>query len=273
MEEMLRSFAAVRVASRRAGMTNRTWPELAEWYDQKQGDEGDIWHRTLLDPVLFAMIGDVNGLRVLDVPCGNGHNWRRLARSGASVTGIDSSAPIIARNQVREQREPCGIQYHAADAASMSVVNDDCFDLVISQMGFMDIPDAAGAIVEMGRVLVKGGRLVAMFSHPCFDIPESSIWIEESTYPTSTVWRKLRRYFQPFEGKVYWRINGRFESTASYHRPLSWYVRSLRKAGLVLTALEEPVPTPAFAVEEPEWSRRMSEVPMHILVEARKTAL
>ena len=251
-------------------MTHRSWPELAEWYDQKQGDDGDIWHRTLLDPALFAMIGDVNGLRVLDVPCGNGHNSRRLARSGASVTGIDSSAPIITRNQLREQREPLGIEYHAADAASITMVKDEGFDLVISQMGFMDIPDAAGAIREMGRVLVQGGRLVAMFSHPCFDIPQSSLWVEETMHPTSTVWRKVRRYSQPFEGKVYWRIDGHCESTTSYHRPFSWYIRSLHNAGLVLTALEEPVPTLEFAMAEPEWSRRMAEVPMHILIEARK---
>ncbi len=31
--------------------------------------------------------------------------------------------------------------------------------------------------------------------------------------------------------------------TRAYHRPLSWYVRSLRTADPVLTALEEPAPT------------------------------
>lgn len=254
-------------------MTNRTWPELAEWYDRKQGDDGDFWHRTLLDPALFASIGDVNGLRVLDVPCGNGHNARRLARSGASVIGIDSSTPMIARNHDRERSEPLGIEYHAADAASMSMLDDACVDLVVSQMGLMDIRDAAGAIAEMGRVLVERGRLVALFSHPCFDIPESSMWTEEAMYPRSTVWRKVRRYRQPFEGNVYWRIDGEFESTTSYHRPLSWYVRALRNAGLVLTALDEPAPTPEFAMEEPEWSPRMNEVPMHVLVEARKVVV
>ncbi len=34
--------------------------------------------------------------------------------------------------------------------------------------------------------------------------------------------------------------------TRAYHRPLSWYVRALRTAGLVVTALEEPEPTEEF---------------------------
>ena len=84
---------------------------------------------------------------------------------------------------------------------------------------------------------------------------------------------KVRRYSQPFAGKAYWRIYGEFQSAASYHRPFSWYVRVLRSAGLVLTALEETAPTPEFATDEPQWSRRMTEVPMHILIEAPKIPL
>lgn len=253
-------------------MDTREWPDLAAWYDAKQGDEGDFWHRTLLDPALFAAIGEVRGLRVLDVPCGNGHNTRRLARLGAEATGLDYSAPIIERNRRREECEPLGITYHAADAARMDVLEDASFDLVVSQMGLMDIPDAAGAIAEMARVLRRDGRLIALFSHPCFDVPEASGWQVDRMPGTSTVWRKICRYARPFAGQVYWKIDGEMAFTVSHHRPLSWYVRALRAAGLVLTALEEPSPPDEFIAGEPDgaWMR---EVPLHILIEARKARL
>lgn len=248
------------------------WANLAEWYDAKQGDEGDLWHRTFLDPALFACIGETAGLQILDVPCGNGHNTRRLARLGAEVTGLDISAPLIARNQEREKWEPLGITYHAADAARMEMLEDESFDLVVSHMGLMDIPDAGAAIEEMGRVLRPGGRLVALFSHPCFDIPEASAWVSERMGPQATVWRKVGRYAQPSVGRGYWWVRGALTSTASYHRPLSWYVRALRAAGLVLTALEEPAPPQEFTDVEPEgdW---MAEIPLHIVIEARKVEI
>jgi ubiquinone/menaquinone biosynthesis C-methylase UbiE len=247
----------------------RSWAELAGWYDEKQGDEGDVWHRTFLDPALFAFIGDVSSRRVLDVPCGNGHNTRRLARLGAQVTGLDASAPIIARDREREEREPLGIVYHVADAARMDPLESDSFDLVLCRMGLMDIPDAAGAIREFARVLHPAGRLVALFSHPCFDVPEASDWVSEQMGAETTVWRKVRRYAEPAAGKIHWRMHGEMVSTVAYHRPLSWYVRQLRDAGLVLTALEEPVPPEEFISQEAQGAW-MAEVPLHILIEARK---
>lgn len=250
-------------------MVTKEWSDLAQWYDDKQGDQGDLWHRTFLDPALFASIGEVRGQRVLDVPCGNGHNTRRLARLGAEVTGLDVSASLIARNLERESREPLGIVYHASDAAAMDMITSDTFDLVICHMGLMDIPDAAGALREMGRVLRPGGRLLALFAHPCFDVPEASAWVWERMGPESTIWRKVRRYTQLSAGQIYWRMGDELIHTTSYHRPLSWYVRQLRAAGLVLTTLEEPVPPQEFVAQEPEGAW-MGEIPLHILIEARK---
>lgn len=249
------------------------WHDLADVYDEQQGDEGDFWHRTVLDPPLFALVGDVTGLRVLDLACGNGHNTRRLARLGAQVVGVDASAAIIMRNWEREQREPLGITYHAADAARLDILDDASFDLVVCQMALMDIPDAESALREAARVLRPAGRFVALFLHPCFFVPEASAWVVETMGPERAVWRKVRRYAEPFKGRGYWRgPNREIIYTASYHRPLSWYVRALRSAGLVLTALEEPQPSAEFVAqrEDGAW---MADVPLHCLIEARKLAL
>lgn len=248
------------------------WRDLAAWYDERQGDEGDLWHRAVLDPPLFAQVGQVAGQRVLDLACGNGHNSRRLARLGARVTGVDWSADIIARNRAREERDPLGIVYHAADATRLEMLADASFDLVVCQMALMDMPDAAAAFHEAARVLRRGGRFIALLLHPCFNVPGASGWVVERMGPDTTVWRKVGRYREPFTGQVHVRVNGAVVYVPTYHRPLSWYIRALRAAGLALTALEEPQPSAEFQAEREDgvW---MAEIPLVCLIEAEKLSV
>ena len=49
--------------------------------------------------VIRDLVGDVRGLRVLDVGCGDGRFTVKLAQSGASVVGIDASPAMVAAGQ------------------------------------------------------------------------------------------------------------------------------------------------------------------------------
>ncbi len=250
-------------------MSTVEWSELAAWYDEKLGDTGDFWHRTFLDPALFAQLGEVAGLDALDLACGNGHNTRRLARMGARVTGVDYSADVIALDQAREADEPLGIMYHAADAARLDMLADASFDLVVCQMALMDIPDAAGAIGEAARVLRPGARFVALFAHPCFDPSEGSAWLWERSGPSGTIWRKVWRYHEPYVGRIYFRVSGEIVYVAQHHRPLGWYVNTLANAGLVITTLDEPTSPDEFIAGD-DYGEWMTHIPLHCLIEARK---
>ena len=77
------------------------WDQMVEWWDAQIGEEGDLWHRALIDPPLLRLVGDVAGQRVLDLACGNGYLSRRFARQGAAVVGVDATAPIIERARTR----------------------------------------------------------------------------------------------------------------------------------------------------------------------------
>lgn len=248
------------------------WDQMAEWWDQKLGDEGDLWHRTLIDPPLLRLVGAVAGLRVLDLACGNGYLSRRFARHGATVSGVDANAPIIERARLREAREPLGITYRVADAAHLEHLEDGEFDLVVCNMALMDIEEAAAALREAGRVLEHGGRFVASLSHPCFDKVNTSGWAIEQIYPVTTIWRKMSRYREVTVDELPWpQIPDRMVHTLAYHRPLSWYFRALRSAGLAVTALEEPEPTDEFLAASPQgpW---IAEIPLHCVIEAWKLA-
>jgi ubiquinone/menaquinone biosynthesis C-methylase UbiE len=250
-------------------MPSVSWEQLAEWYDAKQGDEGDLWHRTLIDPTLLRVVGDVRGLRVLDLACGNGYLARRYARSGAKVVGVDASGPIIERARSREAQDTLGITYHHADAAKLDILEDASFDLVASNMALMDIEDAESAIREVGRVLRIGGRFVASLCHPCFDQGPTSTWLLERFFRSTKVWRKIARYRHPFADEMPWGIEDKTTSTLGYHRPLSWYARVLRDAGFLIRSLEEPEPTQECIEQSPQGAF-MVEIPLHLVIEAVK---
>ena len=241
------------------------------WYDLRQGDTGDTWHRTLIDPGLFARLGELApGTRLLDIGCGNGYLARRLARAGARVTGVDASEELIDRARARELAEPLGIVYHAGDAAAMKFLPDAMFDAAIANMSLMDIENAAGTIAEVGRTLRHGGRFVASLSHPCFDIDTRSSWSVEASGGASTIYRKVTGYRQPHSDQFVWPTDsGPAIRTIGYHRPLSWYAHAFRAAGFVLVDLDEPAPTAEFVSQRVsrEW---IEDIPLHLIVEARR---
>ena len=241
------------------------------WYDEKQGDTGDLWHRTLIDPGLFARIGPLSpGTRVLDLGCGNGYIARRLARAGARVVGVDRSAELIRRARAREEAEPLGVVYHETDAANLSELSNGSFDLGIANMSLIDVENAAGAIQEMGRVLVPDGRFVFSLSHPCFDVDTRSDFLLDASTEPPTVYRKVAGYRTPHSDVYAWTLpDGSTLRTIGYHRPLNWYVKQLRSAGFVIVDVEEPSPQPGFGSQryKPEW---VEQIPLHLVIEARR---
>ncbi len=251
-------------------VVKKDWDEMADWYDEKQGDQGDLWHRALIDPTLLQVVGNVAGLRVLDLACGNGYLARKLARQGAVVTGVDSSARLIEHAKARDGQSRLSITYETADAANLGLLQDDSFDLVVSNMALMDISKADLAIREASRLLRNMGRFVASLSHPCFDPGLTSGWLVERVGLTTTVWRKIGLYREPREEWFPWNISpGQVVETIGYHRPLSWYFREFRDAGLAVTAFEEPAPTQEFLANslQGEW---IAQIPVHCVIEATK---
>ena len=252
-------------------MQRREWPTLADWFDENQGDEGDLWHRTLIYPGIMKVICQVSGREILDVGCGNGSLVRILARMGNRVTGVDGSAPIIEHAKAREAKNPLGAIYHASHAANLSIFTADSFDLVTTSMALMDMPDAAGAIKEMGRVVRRSGRCVMLFSHPCFDIPRASSWQTEWGFGHKPVISlRLERYREVFSEWLRWSMTEDYEMLA-YHRPLSWYFRAIREAGLAVTMLDEPAPTSEF-LEQSGSGAAVEKFPLHCVIEARPLA-
>ena len=249
------------------------WEALADWYDNKQGDGGDLWHRALIDPTLVRVMGSCEGKAVLDLGCGNGYLSRVLARRGARVTAVDSSARMVKNAQARDPGNSLKIRYVVSDAGKLAAIDEGSFDLVFANMSLMDMEDGEGAIREAGRVLKAGGRFVASISHPCFDNGSNSSWLaEKSVLESPRVFRKIRSYRVPFSEEIPWRVGEKERKyTRSFHRPLNWYARVLRSNGLSIVGLEEPEPTKELLdKEDPIAAVGFLEVPLHLVIEAIK---
>lgn len=250
----------------------RSWSELAAWYDAKQGDDGDLWHRSLIDPGLWAVLGRVAGLDLLDLGCGNGYLCRRYARDRARVTGVDASVAVIERARRRERGRRHPVRYLVGNAARLDGLASASFDVVTSNMALMDIADAAGAIREVARLLRPEGRFVFSISHPCFDIMSRSAWEVAPGSREPTVWRKVTRYRELYHEEVQWNVGpGEVRTTTGYHRPLAWYVRALDRAGMSVEQLVEPAPRAEMLRESPV-GRYIEAIPLHLVVGARRRA-
>jgi ubiquinone/menaquinone biosynthesis C-methylase UbiE len=151
----------------------------------------------------LQVVGSVTGLRVLDLGCGNGYLARKLAKQSAKVTGVDSSVRLIELARARENKNPLGITYHATDAANLEMLEDESFDITISNMAMMNIARADVAIRGASRVLRPEGRLVMSLSHSCFETGNSA-WLIERVSLKTTVYRKVSRYREPHEEFVPW---------------------------------------------------------------------
>jgi ubiquinone/menaquinone biosynthesis C-methylase UbiE len=255
----------------------KDWEELADWYDRKQGDSGDLWHRALIDPTLLKVVGKCRGKEVMDLGCGNGYLSRRLARGGAKVTAVDWSPQMIMNARAHDPKGSLGIRYVRSDAGKLNGIPNARFDLVFANMSLDDIKDAEDAVREVSRILRQGGRFVASISHPCFEVGSTSMWVaEKAPGKPPVVYRKVRRYRQLFVEDAQWNLSeSKKMFTKSFHRPLNWYARTLRSHGLAITALEEPVPTKEFVEEEQKKPGDLDgagllEVPLHLVLEAVK---
>jgi SAM-dependent methyltransferase len=99
------------------------------------------------------------GELILDIATGTGWSARNVARTGASVTGIDISEPLLAAARELSGHIRPAIVFQLGDAEQLPFA-DASFDGVISTFGVMFAQDHERAAAELARVCRPGGRLV-----------------------------------------------------------------------------------------------------------------
>jgi len=110
---------------------------------------------------LVGTLGIKNGLKVLDLGCGDGTTALPAAKLGADVLGVDIARYLVeAGNQRAQEQGLTNLWFEEGDATDLAGLEDKTFDLVVSVFGVMFAPKPFDVAEEMVRVTRPGGRIV-----------------------------------------------------------------------------------------------------------------
>lgn len=234
------------------------WQESAAAWIAEQGKEGDFGRKYVLDPIMLPRTLARGPRTVLDVGCGEGRFCRMLRREGIRATGIDPATALL---DYARKKDPGGTYLEAF--AERLPFNDGSFDMVVSYLTLIDIPDYRAAIHEMARVLRPGGALLianlTSFNTAC----EEGGWVRGENgeflhYPIDD-YLEERWAWMAYRG-----IRVR-----NYHRPMRAYMSALLGTGLRLVYFDEPEPSEAAARVK---SAKYRRVPYFLVMEWEKSA-
>jgi SAM-dependent methyltransferase len=209
------------------------WEESAAAWIADMGEHGDFARQFVLDPVMLPRAVAAQPSAVLDVGCGEGRFCRMLAAQGIAAIGIDPTCNLLA---AARERDPDGTYLEGkADALPFA---DATFDLVVSYLSLIDIPEVASATAEMVRVLRPGGRLLIANLNSFNTAGVEIGWLSDERgnkthYP-------IDHYLKERSAWVEWRGI----RILNHHRPLSTYMQLFLESGLRLRYFDEPSPTP-----------------------------
>lgn len=215
-------------------------------------------------PFILSWCEPIDGLRVLDLGCGEGYFARQVKHRGATrVEGIDSSKKMIDGAIAAEEAEPLGIGYRVADAENLSAFHDGQFDLVVAVFLFNYVDRAAMTSImkEIFRILPRGGRLVFSVPHPLFP------FLHEE-HPPFYFQRCGAGYFSGrdclFEGRI-WRRDGTDVPVRCIHKTFDDYFNALAAAGFTsLPTIRELYPQPEHLAMDPDFFSPLKDKPLHL---------
>ena len=219
------------------------WEAHAAWWQAEFTDGADPEYTEQILPMIADHLPSSG--RLLDVGSGEGQVARVASAAGLEVVGIDP-----AWNQVEVGRARGGGPCYAQGSATHLPIASDSIVAAVACLVFEHITDVDAALNEVGRVLEPGGRFLFLLNHPLLQTPGSG-WIDDQLLdPPEQYWRvgpylTEASTLEEVERDVFIRF---------FHRPLSRYVNSAHRAGLVLEHMDEPAPPPGFLERAAEYA-------------------
>jgi len=213
-------------------------------------------------PVLFSMLPDLQGKRILDLGCGFGEQCLKYVKKGAArVVGIDISEKML--EVARKENADPKIEYIKMSMEELSRISEK-FDVVISSLAFHYVEDFATVAAEVYRLLNEGGVFVFSQENPintCHG--KGSRWTKDENG------KKLYVNFKNYG------VEGKRESTwfvdnvVKYHRTFSTVVNNLADAGFIIERMAEPRPDEELLKKYPEYDDLFHK-PDFLIVRSRK---
>ncbi len=224
-----------------AGYQERNAAQLNRW-------DRVVWGTWAVPEDEVNALGDVAGLRTLELGCGAGQFGINLVKRGASVIGMDFSANQLtaARANVAETAERFPLVRASAEELPFA---DGSFDLVVCDHGATSFTDPRVTIPECARVLRSGGVLAFNIATPWVAV----CWPDDESPPD----RELHRPYFELGRSEYVEENG---VSVEWYLGYGEWIRVFRCAGLAVEDLIELRPGPGATTTyttytTAEWAR------------------
>lgn len=120
---------------------------------------------------------DWSGKKILDIGCSNGKlSVEVMEKTDArELVGVDPNAGRIAKAvKLNKSGNFKNISFHVASSDNLKIFPDNSFDGIFCNMAFQQFRNPQKALVEMFRVLKKGGEAIINFN-----IEKSPVWIQQ----------------------------------------------------------------------------------------------
>jgi ubiquinone/menaquinone biosynthesis C-methylase UbiE len=235
----------------------QSWNAGGEEFAARFERHEEFFHKHMINPAMLDLLGPVAGKAVLDVACGEGHFSRKLAelaKGNIQITGIDASETLIEIAKKRNKNFSHCLTFQVGDASRMAQVPSKAYDMAICNMALMFIKQYEDTIQEVARALKPRGTFIFSLLHPCFLTPGSD-WIIDDPHGTGRGKRigwKTDNYHLRLAARDVMAVCDTQE-TYYFCRTLEDYARTLRKNGLVVTDLREPLPPKAMMERKAEF--------------------
>ncbi len=195
----------------------------------------------------LGVLGEVDGLDVVELGCGTAYFSAWLAKRGARPVGVDVTPAQLETARAMQVR--FGLEFPLIEANAEEVpLPDESFDLVLSEYGASLWCDPVRWVPEAARLLRPGGRLVFLTN--------SFLSILCSPDEGSVVEQLQRDQFGVY------RVEWADDDGVEFHLAHGEWIRLLRESGLVvegLVELEAPPDArdhPHYDVVPAAWARR-----------------
>ncbi|HEY2576973.1 MAG TPA: class I SAM-dependent methyltransferase [Streptosporangiaceae bacterium] len=186
-------------------------------------------------------LGDIAGARGVHLQCHIGTDTVSLARLGASMTGLDFSAPAVEQAQKLAARIGADATFVQAEVyEAVEVLGREAFDLVFTGIGALCwLPDIRRWAATAGGLLRPGGRLFLREGHPVLwaldDGREDDLLVLRYPYIETAeplVFDEPGTYVQTDE-------EFQHNRTHAWNHGLGEIITALIDAGMQITAFEE----------------------------------
>jgi SAM-dependent methyltransferase len=144
------------------GDPGRAWTALADGYERARARE-DSLDRLVEWPAQREMLGDVTGLSVLDLGCGNGAKLAELVEDGAaSAVGVDVSGTFV-------DARPPGLELVQGDLNHLGALPEftgRTFDRILLLQSFGYATDPVATLRSARSMLAADGFIVLTRTQP-----------------------------------------------------------------------------------------------------------